>query len=331
MATLIQVTVDTGGTGDYTSLNAAFAAIPADLQVADEQWDITCYATTGVYDGTAATLSDKNSDSTRFVRVIAGEDHGGAWQSAQYYIETGGFARSLSIQSPHTQVIGIQAQKNTSDNYNYTADVLTDFCLFDSCIFRSVGGGGSACTAFRFSNTITGQTYIRNCLFEGDGTQLGCSCTSNGDPLVTLQNCTVANCDRGFKGAGTSSTNLQYVNCLAHNCVDPFDNIKSGEGSNCADSLGDAVALGFANSIQTSSSFVAGTYQPSIGSDLEEAGLNLYSEFQSDIAGNTRPSSGGWTIGAFTVEAPEPTPDPDPTPTPSLRISGHTMLSLLPM
>ena len=41
-----------------------------------------------------------------------------------------------------------------------------------------------------------------------------------------------------------------------------------------------------------------GSFVPQTGSSLIGAGTNLYSTFTADYAGNARPSSGGWTIGA---------------------------------
>jgi hypothetical protein len=68
-------------------------------------------------------------------------------------------------------------------------------------------------------------------------------------------------------------------------------------------------ALGFDADSVYADPLLTETYRLGAGSPARSAGANLSSFFTTDAAGNTRPASGAWDIGAFQYgEAPPPTP-----------------------
>jgi hypothetical protein len=70
MPTVVTKTVDPAGGYDFTSINAALAARPASLVVADEQWDIILRPGTYISTGTTLNLSGSvTTDATRFTRI----------------------------------------------------------------------------------------------------------------------------------------------------------------------------------------------------------------------------------------------------------------------
>ena len=56
----------------------------------------------------------------------------------------------------------------------------------------------------------------------------------------------------------------------------------------------------------TSNPLLNGSYIPQTGSSLIGAGMNLSQYFTTDYAGNPRPATGAWTIGAYEYQAPPP-------------------------
>jgi hypothetical protein len=64
----------------------------------------------------------------------------------------------------------------------------------------------------------------------------------------------------------------------------------------------------------TSDPLLNGSYQPQAGSALIGAGMNLSSVFTTDYAGNPRPATGAWDVGAYEFQAALSWPAPGGAP-----------------
>ncbi len=122
MPTVVNKIVKYSG-GDYTTLAAAYAAIPTNLVTADEQWNILIdESAAGVYEwdfgGYGPDLTGITADSTRYVRITANtgksfKDNANKLTNALTYNAANGIALKASnaimrISVAHTVVEGLQ-------------------------------------------------------------------------------------------------------------------------------------------------------------------------------------------------------------------------------
>src|SRR6056297_3955847 len=91
---LVECIVDTDGTGDYSSLNAAeadnFGATSADLVTNDEWVECDCQCTSGSVDTTAVTIDGFTTAEGNDVKIWCDPDgdyrHEGVWDDTKYRI-----------------------------------------------------------------------------------------------------------------------------------------------------------------------------------------------------------------------------------------------------
>ena len=310
MPTIVSVTVDPGGTGDFTSMNAACAAMIADLVTEDTIWRIIGISSNGAADETPVNMPTVVTDAEHYIEIIAGEGHEstGIWDESKYRISTTG-SPTFNIVSNHVSLCGLQIENITAGGYKYVVYPRGANFVLDRCHVRrrNATDTGSTILKIAIENIQNENAAIRarNCIFEGDSpdTVSAVDFYGGGNPYVFFDNCTVINTASGFSDNYSSSNGVHVRNCLAYNCSDPFHYISAEDGSNNADDIGTAVSIGFPGAVHTASGFVAGSYRPVSDSDIAQAGLNLSSEFTVDISGQSRPADGGWTIGAFQAES----------------------------
>lgn len=128
MPTVINKVVKYAG-GDYTTLAAAYAAIPANLVTADEQWNILIdESAAGIYEWdfgySGPTLSGITTDSTRYVRIAANtgksfKDNASKLTNALTYNAANGIAIKatnigLLTTVPYTVFDGLQIYRTTT-------------------------------------------------------------------------------------------------------------------------------------------------------------------------------------------------------------------------
>ena len=313
MPTIVSVTVDPGGTGDFTSMNAACAAMIADLVTEDKIWRIIGISSNGAADETPVNIPTVVTDAEHYIEIVAGEGHEstGIWDENTYRLSTTG-SPTFNVFSNHVALRGVQVENTTAGGYKYVVYPRGANFVLDGCHVRRLNATDTGSTILKIAiESIQNENAAiraRNCIFEGDSpdTVSAVDFYGGGNPFVFFDNCTVVKTASGFSDNYSSSNGVHVRNCLAYNCPDPFHYISAESGSNNADDIGTALSIGFPGAVHTASGFVAGSYRPVSDSDIGQAGLNLSSEFTVDISGQSRPADGGWTIGAFQAESSSP-------------------------
>lgn len=142
------VVVDTGGTGDYSSLNAAIAGEQAALTTTDEQITFVCRASGDAEDTAKVIVDGYITDSTRYIKIWtdpAGSDrHAGKWDDTKYRINyslTASGQYALQVKENYTQVIGLQITMTKGSYYGHGVSLLypANSILFDSNIVKGNG------------------------------------------------------------------------------------------------------------------------------------------------------------------------------------------------
>lgn len=234
MPTVVTKTVRYTG-GDYTTLAAALAAVPANLVTADEQWDIQiAESAAGNYEwdlgAYGPSVSGKTTDATRFVRIKPYPGLGFAdrsYSGPANYDPVKGIALKasnvvLSVQSQYTVIEGLQF-KQTSASFLYSGErtIANDSSGVSSTIKNCVitseydGVAGSRELIYWFASTMI------NCLLVSKG------CGGVGS-ATTIINSTIINIGAYSARTGISSP---YSNPLVKNCaIFGFDTLFSAGG-----------------------------------------------------------------------------------------------------
>ncbi len=168
----------------------------------------------------------------------------------------------------------------------------SDSPRFLNCIAKNATAANGA-----YVFNVPGATLVQ-CLAHASAFGFG---STLGAPAA-LYNCMAANCsDHGFYVGGGG---VIAKNCVAYNCGVGYrtSGFSEANSSNNATSAVLGTYLPGTNGVSgiTSADFVnaAGKdFHLSAGSVLRGAGVNLYSNFTTDIDGDTWPSSGAWDIG----------------------------------
>lgn len=298
MATTVVKTIRAAG-GDFTSLSAWEATIPADLVAVDEQWVAECYNdwVTGLID--PISIVSRTTDATRNVVIRASDVNGTAGQSKNLGDPNTGFNLKSTTDWAHPI--------NNSTEYFTGQDIIISTTALGSCIMPNsaiinttnlILLGNKSGTSNAGIYAISSGSTILNCLSIGSTRGFSFGFYSN----AILSNCVSANNDIGY--ADGFNLNLNITNCIGYNnTTADFDVDVSGDSNN---SSSDATATG-ANSITgiTSAEFVDAVnddYHLSATSQLKGAGLNLIESSaltspQYDIDGDQWPDSGAWDIG----------------------------------
>jgi hypothetical protein len=154
------VVVDTGGTGDYTSLNAAIAAEQAVLTTTDEQITFKCQSTNGNEDTAQVVVDGYTTDATRYIKIWTDPSesyrHTGKWGDTKYRINyslTASGQYAFQVKENYTQVIGLQITMTKGVYYGHGVSLLypANSILFDSNIVKGNG--------YNYYNGIVGADY----------------------------------------------------------------------------------------------------------------------------------------------------------------------------
>ena len=292
MTTTVTTTIRASGMGgDYTTPTAWEAG-----EQSAEGPDIS--AATGsdkiiegsVYNDWPSGLDDNFSidgwttDATGYIKLTtaSGNRHDGTPGTGFYIATTATYA--IDNNESYTKIVGIEC-RNTSGIAFYTDQPGAE-------VTDCIGTSGSD-RAFRCEDT-TLATYFIKCLAVGG--YRGFYVRGN------LLNSIAAGCsDRGIQ-SGTSSSTLAK-NTIAYGCGDNWRDTFDASSTNNASSnysgdappgsspyTSDVVSGDFANAANDD-------YHLSASSGLIGQGANLYSDFTTDIDGDTWPSSGAWDIG----------------------------------
>lgn len=281
-----------GVNGYYTSLSLWEAGEQANLTTLDEIRTAVCYNDwpSGLSD--ELDINGWTTDATRYVRVTVAEGHrhNGTPGSGFHLRKSSSGSSMVLNRHRYTSIEWLDTEQLSTGTLKYCFRAfLQPDVLFYACIGR----------------TQTSTTTLGAFNDDNSGVSSAVMCFAYGSPVgitsVVARNCVVANCTTGFGGSGGRAA----YNCVAYNCTTDYapawgfgeqgsNNASSGTGATGASPQGGGV-----NSI-TSAAFVDAAnndFHLTSGSVLRGAGVNLYSDFTTDIDGDTWPSSDAWDIG----------------------------------
>lgn len=293
MATEVISTIRASG-GDYTTLSAWEAGEQRNLVTADEIAVAVCYNDwpTGLVD--ELDINGWTTDATRYVKVTVAEGHrhNGTPKSGFHMKKTSTATTLVFVRHSYTVLEWIDAEQlGTSGKFGIRHLTATS-PTFRYCISKNATAENGA-----FSFSVNGATLIQCFAYD---TPYGF-----GNSLTTpsgFYGCVAANCsNHGFYVGGGS---VVAKNCIAYNCGTGYRTVGFSDANSSnnatsavlgtylpgADGVSGVTAADFANA-------AANDFHLSSGSVLRGAGANLYSDFTTDIDGDTWPSSGAWDIG----------------------------------
>jgi hypothetical protein len=179
-------------------------------------------------------------------------------------------------------------------------------------IHSGVGGPANGMITIGANYGVTQTARIFNNTFAGNQgyTKINVSCEGSSTIALSVKN----NLHEGGSMAFVSLYNAGITLTADHNLGNallalPFEWNNSGSGVGGISLASWKTATGQDADWITADPLLTETYRLGAGSPAIGEGENLSAYFTTDAAGNTRPASGAWDIGAFQYgEAPPPTP-----------------------
>lgn len=279
--------------GYYTSLSLWEAGEQANLTALDEIRTAVCYNDwpTGLVD--ELDINGWTTDATRYVRVTVAEGHRHNGTPGSGFHLRKSSSGSAMVLNRHRysrfEWLDVEQQSTSTFRYCYRAfaqpDVVFYACIGKNrtqttdigCFFSDSGGGMQTWQCLAYGSVIgfNPNVFAKNCIAVGCGVGFGNSTTSGAG---SSRNCIAYNCSqRGF------SQNWNFNGTCSNDASS--DTSASGTGS-----ITGITSAAFADAANND-------FHLSSGSVLRGAGVNLYSDFTTDIDGDTWPSSGAWDIG----------------------------------
>ena len=312
MATLVSSIVDTDGTGDYTSLNAAdadnFGATGSDLVANDEYVECSCIASSGSADGSETTISGYTTDSTRNITVKAGTNHKteATWNTSKYRLSVVSTKKCLGVGQAYTLIKSLQVDPQSDGNYSChgIARDGTGYTKFtiDSCYIRGESSttvtDGAAMVGINAQGSGSDTVEILNCIIRNfTYTNLTGRGIDNSYATVKSYNNTIYNCDVGV--LDQASPDCQ--NTIAVGCSTDFQSDCNGDYNISSDSSAPGTnSLTGQSATDLFTDPANGDFSLKSGSNAIDAGTDLSAEMDAvDIAGTSRPQGSAWDIGAF--------------------------------
>lgn len=241
------------------------------------------------------TVAGWTTDATRYVKITVAEGHrhNGTPMSGFYMRATGDLIAVVRVQQNYTWVEWLDLG-NSSTSTTASALTLNNNTSVAEKLVLTCNSSRQVC--------VLGSGALRASLIYG-----GVIATSPGAYVGgTLENCVVANMSGyGVGLAETSGFGPTVKNCVFYNCaggpfsVTPYDKFKAESTNNASSGTSGLIGANPVYSV-ASSDFVnaaSNDFHLTSGSVLRGAGVNLYSDFTTDIDGDEWPSSGAWDIG----------------------------------
>ncbi len=331
MATLVATTVDTGGTGNYSSLNAAEAANwgagGADITAAgtDEYVECTCICTDGNADTTAVTIDGMITDATHDIDVSVGATYLplGVYPTSgnQYRLDCslGAFGKALRILDHNVTIRGFAVRATANgDGVGCVQTGWADVNI-ERSIFVMVPGAHTLSRVLDLYGD--GTVKCSNIIAYGSNDASGIGVLSNkSGGAAYLHNITVVGCSDGFSSFESAepvvrnsiafnNTSNDYTGTFAAGTTNNgYTTGQSGPtgGSNAID-LGSAETVVFNAPGSDIYHMVADSPARGVGTDLSgDADLPI----TVDILGGPRPTTP--SIGAHEYQVLIPTTAREP-------------------
>lgn len=286
-----------GGTPDYTSVQAYWDATPSSLVTADEQWDGRLYdedeSTT--FNTPVLNMASRTTDATRYIRIIADAGQG-LYRSSSNALRydgtkgaamkcSGGGGSSLTITGGcpnYTQLIGIQVLSTSSRPMqwdNPSAQTTIDRCLFEA-------QATSPCIINGVDNIVRRSVFIQ----DTDTTDI-VQMTRSGNQghvyyfchFVRPSNRTQGGDGIQVKGGYTTAhivKNCFFGNCASGQACDDFTNVTASYNAAAPGTVGGGTnnqdSLTYANQvIQPSSASSVHDFRIKSGANLDAAGNSV--------------------------------------------------------
>jgi len=219
------ITVDTDGvSGDFASLSAAVASLPATLT---EDVTITCAASTGAADTTVVdTRTITTNGFTLLITAAAGHEAVMPWDASRYRLEVSASGATVIFLADRVVLQKLQVRNSASGNG--TTTVFMDPGATCDRVFSRAGAGFSSASQC-FKGTDYAPSLAFTCLScvawndEIGGVSGGY--VLSGSVNAHIKNCTAIGGDRGFIFNRTSH--------IAKNCV-AFDQVTAGFSNSSA-------------------------------------------------------------------------------------------------
>lgn len=305
--------------GDYTSLNAAWAA-KADGRnlVTDDKFLVfECRSSSAAIDSPiAGGLDNITVDATRYIHILVPQAyrHAGV-RDTGYRLETNGFEAALDIEVGFVRVEGVCFSVGTNGQsiilINSTLTTASSDIRISNCVFEGLSGWGFH--GVDVDGGGAGSTVkIWNCIF--DSIPHIAIHQHHADQTVSAYHCTAAKCASvaGFEGAfHQSAGTFRVKNCIAAEAGVAFGSTNDGfVGTFTAADFNlssDASAptgneqrnktVTFVN--QTNNDFHLST-SDTVAKNISTANLNADATIAvlNDVDGQTYPTTGNVSIGA---------------------------------
>lgn len=301
MTTTVTKTIRASG-GDYTTLSAWEAALPASLVSVDQVHVAECYNDwpSGLDD--TVDIAGVTTDATRniAVTVAAGHRHNGTPQSGFYIKGDSGtnLNGKFQVGVGYTVIDGLDVE-NTRSGTAFAGFIATATNIVVSdTISKCASSSGKAFNGNFGTNYATTRPTFLNCLAWGSAQ--GFSRQDSTRSRYNAYNCVAVNCATGF--ASGSANKAALKNCVAYGSTTIDFEAQVDAVNSDYNASSDTSANVFTNYLTgiTSAAFAnaAGNdFHLAATSALIGAGVNLYSTLTTDVDGDARPSSGAWDIG----------------------------------
>lgn len=309
MPTTVTKTIGASGR-DYATINAFFAAVPADLVAADQLWEGVIYPDSGntiTPPQTGFALGARTTDATRCVRLKCApgasfKDHASKLTNALRPNASNGilltksdFGQVLDIGIADVELEGLQIQHTAGQTTNYGV-VYGKRLTLRNCIIQTVDrcmNGAQAGSEPRLYNSLL--------ISSNSG---GCRSTAGGTTTAIVKGCTfVANSTAGYP------IRMEYRPLTIKDSAwfgmssAPYGTSYTGSTNNATDqtsfpaNVTGTHSLTYANQFE-SNNIAGGThdFRVKAGSNLIGAGV-ADADIAADIVGTTRldpPTIGAW-------------------------------------
>ncbi len=337
MADIVAKTVDPGGTGDYSSLDAwedafggtAGGGTPGNLPAGDEIAVAECMSSNGAHDTTPFEIVGWTTDATRYILITGdsaiGDGDGdfpadGVYDGTKYVLHNndsdllfGGITEEY-VRFRQIQLLATQSGTNQRIIL-YMGSVGTTDIRLDSCIFKCLNDAGGGGYAYAFNNgDSTCTANIFNCVFTGFKNDTKNTYRAlNIRGINNIYNCTFYNNYAGIvQGNETTQT---VINCVfadnTDDFVGTFDTIDYCATDEHAGGGDNGINISAVWDTTCFTDYSNGDFSvQDVDSPLYEAGDKTTPDglFLVDIIDETRKAT--WDVGAYELVAAAPSGDP---------------------